>query len=173
MTTALELLTAVRGERGLLSHWGKWAIYISKKIDAIISGGAGAGVGTIDFVQRTYRTSGNLVVSSAGSGTGAFQGQPLIVTTTQANEKVVLTFTADRQNANAVGSGRYQFNIDSAKVGFLKESVGNVRETISMTDMLVIANPGVHFIDVDVVAITGDETMFDFAILVGVGYKGV
>lgn len=40
MATAIELLVGSRSEKGLWSHFGRWAIFISKKIDQLSQGGS-------------------------------------------------------------------------------------------------------------------------------------
>lgn len=158
---------AVASQFGLGSPIGQFILAVAQAVGGGSSGGSG-----VDFAERAYRQDGDLPVG-VGTPTTVFQATPLVVTTTQPNEKVLLTFTADRENASPTGSGQYQFTIDGAPVGFVKESVGDVRETISITDMFTIATPGVHTIDVLVTATTGTETVSDFAILAGVGYLGV
>jgi len=172
MGTAQGLLKSSGGEQANMDGLSRWRRYISRRIDTLFGGGGSSGTGLVDFAEKTYRQDGDMVVAT-GNTNNAFQLQPLVVTTTQANEKVEMTFTADRVNASATGAGRYQFTIDGVAVGRLKELVGNVRDTISMSDIFTIATPGTHTLSVNVTAVGGNETMFDFAILTGVGYTGV
>ena len=59
MATAIELLTGAKGERSIWGLIGKWRLYISKQVDALVASGGGTG-GT-----KTYA---NAEMSSGGAG---------------------------------------------------------------------------------------------------------
>ncbi len=164
MATAIELLRAANGERSLFGRIGRWRQFVSRQIDAILTGGA------VDFATKSY---GAAVDSVTQPGASQVINQ-LSFTTTAANEKVGLSFTADRFNAAGGGGGFYEFLIDGVNPGLPGRSpTGTTRGTMTMQDIATIASPGVHILSLRVTGNTGAETTVAFSELQAIGYGAV
>lgn len=100
----------------------------------------------------------------AGNAAGARQVQ---VVTEDIDESVCVAFWCVRDNANAAGTGGYSIFVDNAAiaapntpVGILYTTLGSVETPLAFGPVRVTINaPGVHIVDIRVVAAVGDETV--------------
>lgn len=163
-----DLLRYAAGEASLFSALGRWRLRISERLDQLTGGGASGGSAN-QFALKEYAPVSSIV----GAGSSENIAAQISFTTTVPNEKVLITWSGERTNAAAGGNGEYFFKINGVQSSPTHTVGGTQRTNISITDILTIAAPGTYFLNVEVAATVGTETVHDFSVLEAIGLGAV